>query len=925
MADTRELILRFTGDPRHLKQTLAQVRAELSQFSQGQVTTAQGVARQTQQSEQRRIADTVRAANQRLREEQRAAREVARITAETARQADRQERIREQAAKRLADAQIREAKRAARELERSLAAGRGGGGFSGGDITGSIASITSSLPIVGRLTSQFSGVTAGATAAGGAIGAVAGPIALVTAAAAAGIIVLVKLGTTFFDAAKEAAAFTGKFQDLSQQVGVSVETLSTLDIAASTTGGNIETVSASLAIFQKNLEEAHDPTSKEAKLLKELGVTSLDTEVALRQTIAGLFRLGEGSKQTEAVLQLFGRSGRFVNAILKESEGDLDKATKKFQEMGLVVSTKAAVAADRFNDSLEILDRQIASVTRTLVSDSIPVFIVFFEEISKGLTGNADSWQNWGRLIEAQVAGVIGTFKTLVQFVASRGTLDIESALNGNIEGILDAAERVRNKIGFEADLERIQRLSRGILAGRPGDRPDASKAASEAAARANKDIQLQQQALEESTRVNREALERERDLDIKSIEEWKEAAIDAQVARLADQQRILEQEKENARQFIKNREDLRLAIAEIDQKDEKAQNDFSLAVNKIRDEANKRRNEAFLNVNRQLLELSDSFREAEREKIKADLEDGIITLSGAKQRELALLTQAQVERLELIKLELNQQTTSAARKIELDIKKQQSEANYTKEFKRLTRERIDALVEEGAAQTPTPNEGRRIPENEFVPIDIGEPPRGLTLWEQAIESLQERLISFREFAQTALVGVFEGLAGAVGSAVEAWALYGESIGVAMKKSLAAVLARIAGESAAMAALHSIYALASLAFLDFRGAAQHALVALQFAALAAATGIGARAIAGNSFQQSGGGGGAGGGPRGGTSDRNRERDPIDLLRTQQRQEIHIFLHGEPGPGFDQQIIRTIVKDVRTNGPMRDTIINTAGG
>src|SRR5688572_9744221 len=292
MASTAELILKFTGDSRQLREVISAVRADLTRLGQTQVTTVANASRQavteTTRSEQRRIAETIKSANQRLREEQRTAREVSRIVAETARQAAAQERIRERAATQLTNVRIREAKRAAKELEASL--GQGSGGSSA--LFGSIAT---RIPGVGGLASEFASVTTAATAATGAVaGFVVGGGVLVG--------ILAAVGKQVFDLTKQTAEFQGKFFDLSQQVGVVVETLSTLDVIASTTGGNIDTVAASMAIFQKNLEDAHDPTSEEAKLLKQLGVTSLDTETALRQTLKGLFAMGEGARQTDSVL-----------------------------------------------------------------------------------------------------------------------------------------------------------------------------------------------------------------------------------------------------------------------------------------------------------------------------------------------------------------------------------------------------------------------------------------------------------------------------------------------------------------------------------------------------------------------------------------------------------------------------------------------
>lgn len=88
---------------------------------------------------------------------------------------------------------------------------------------------------------------------------------------------------------------------------------------------------------------------------------------------------------------------------------------------------------------------------------------------------------------------------------------------------------------------------------------------------------------------------------------------------------------------------------------------------------------------------------------------------------------------------------------------------------------------------------------------------------------------------------------GAMGDALRqgivAWILYGESLGKALKRALAEQLATLAAEFAIQALKHAAYALGSLAFGNFAGAAKHAAAAAAFTAAAAATGFAGRALA----------------------------------------------------------------------------------
>lgn len=747
-----------------------------------------------------------------------------------------------------------------------------------------------------------------------------GPLTGFATGLTVGITAVVGLGTAIFALTKQTAEFQGKFLDLSQQVGVTVETLSTLDVIASTTGGNIDSVTASLGIFQKHLEASHDPTSKEAKLLGELGVTSTNVEVALRQTIKGLFDLTDKTKQTDAALQLFGRGGRFVNAILKESHGDLDLATAKFQAMGLVVGGPAAAAADHFNDSLEILSRQLDAIGRQLTSKTIPVFTVFFEDLNEALTGSKDNWSSWGNLIETTVAAAIAHLKTFAQFIATRGNIDFESTFFINRDDILRRARALTAGLTAEDAAERAARLARS--SGRPGDTPDAGKAAAAAQARANKEIALTNRELERLTQFHRQVLERERQLDLKTTDEWVEASIDAALEHLGKQQAILESERENVRKFIKNRVDRAQALADIDLRDQQEQDVFQLSTQKAQDEGNKRRAASELALNRQLAQIRDSAREGELVRIKDELDRKAVTEAEAKARELALLKDAQAQRLLLIEFELGQQTTSADRKIELDNLKLESEQRYSDAFKKLTQERIDAINKEQAEEEQKRLRIKQLEEEEIArrsgrkaDKDTGPPPPPLPIpidWNAQL--ITAGIDTMRD--------AFAALGQAVGQAVQAFVLFG-SAGTSFRKFTAEVLASVAAQAAVKAIFELGEGLAMLALSYFTGnpkyaasAGAHFAAAAIYGGIAGVVTIAGRAVAGDAFKtksESGGG-----------SDTGGDRGALNTIETgrNQRQDrtIRIVLTSDLGE-LRKVIVGHVVRDYNDGGEIREVIAN----
>jgi hypothetical protein len=296
------------------------------------------------------------------------------------------------------------------------------------------------LPALGTAEAEMAGLTAATAEAGSGLGALiaaTGPVGFAIAAVAfqvATLVVAIKLLSEvgidvtkrFFDLAKSAAGFRGEMVDLSQQLGLSTETLSAFEIFAKTTGGNIGSITAALGIFQRKLEEGRDPATKAGQTFSELSVDIRDTETALRQTLTALAAMPEGFHQTATALELFGRGGKSILAILKEMHGDLDGAIERFRKMGLIISKEDAEAADKFNDQLLILELKFRAL---LGRDVIPAATDAVEDFSKFIDENREEI----RLLNDILGTLAGAVSTLFKVVLNEFRL-FQPALEFHIE-----------------------------------------------------------------------------------------------------------------------------------------------------------------------------------------------------------------------------------------------------------------------------------------------------------------------------------------------------------------------------------------------------------------------------------------------------------------------------------------------------------
>jgi hypothetical protein len=275
------------------------------------------------------------------------------------------------------------------------------------ELSTSIAALQGPLGgIAGRLSSIGS-----LAAGGGALTALAAALAAI-GGSAFGIYKLVS-------ATSEA---TGKFHDLSQQTGFSVETLSALGNAAETSGGSIDTIAASLGIFQRHMEEANEGNKETSRLLKALNIDFQDNEKALRQSFTTLSKLPQGAQQSALSMKLFGRSGREVQGVFKEAGGDIDKFTAKLEEMGILITTRAARKGDELSDTITRLRQKFEATGRSIANEFTPLVTDGLRTFSRWLNDNQKELISTAR----EVANLVKEISSLASFLHSISPLRLE-------------------------------------------------------------------------------------------------------------------------------------------------------------------------------------------------------------------------------------------------------------------------------------------------------------------------------------------------------------------------------------------------------------------------------------------------------------------------------------------------------------------
>jgi hypothetical protein len=789
---------------------------------------------------------------------------------------------------------------------------------------------------LGGVAGRLSSVGALATEAGGGLG-------IATAGAAALLVGVGALAVGIFKLTEATAEFQGQMFDLSQQTGVSVETLSTLDAVARTTGGDISAISQSLGVFQSHLENAQDPTSKEAKLLKDLGVESNNTEEAFRQTLTALSKLPEGFQQTADARDLFGgRGAKALLAILKETNGDLDGATERLRAMGILITGPAAQAADQFNDRLEETKLQIRGLAAIIGNEAMPTISEAIKDASKFITDNREIIVGWTHDVGDAAKGAawlatkiaeIGNQLTGLANIPTPLVLRFLSALDPT--GLSSIAQGLK-ALGTPTDIPALP--SNGALTPipvRPSNAPSGTRAKGGGGrAKSQTDeiyaaeIAASQAAADKEIEIQRhlaESLKLTYDENHATLEEYykgQQTLADAHFNTLIDEinreQAALDEAR--ARKLIKAKEADKKE-ADLVQRTSEAQNEFTEETRKIALQKQQALDKAELDLNKQLKQIQDTIREGELDKIEDQLKRGLITEAEAIKRKQELYKQEYDERVLLLNLELRQLSTNAARKVAINNELIEADTRYTDKFTQLTKDRIDAIMEEAhqAEQAHIEELERRTRESQenedpgrigkIIEGQLGPPPAAFDGW-----------LMLKNVALDAIQGIAQG----VGQMAQAWVLYGNAGPNAMKKMVASVLAGVAAQAAVNAVMELAYGIAALTpwgAAIYGPAPLHFKSAALFGSIALVAGLAGRAIAGDAFNQSTGGAAAGGGgrttptkPPGITADRRS-----GLQSGNQQVEVILKLSG----GLEQVIEGHVVNNWNKNGRIR-TVVQTDG-
>ena len=208
--------------------------------------------------------------------------------------------------------------------------------------------------------------------------------------------------------------------EMSQRVGVSVETLSVWKPAAEQSGVSGESFEKGLRKLSTTMLEAATGSEDAARGFAAIGVAVKNQDGTLRATDQVLLDLAErfkampdGAEKTALAVQLFGKSGADLIPFLNQGRDGINELAAEMQALGVQMSSETAAQAGNFNDTLDKLKLATQSIGNQIIASFLPAL----NDLAAGMVESAKQ----GGALRAILDGIVLALKVLALGAATVG------------------------------------------------------------------------------------------------------------------------------------------------------------------------------------------------------------------------------------------------------------------------------------------------------------------------------------------------------------------------------------------------------------------------------------------------------------------------------------------------------------------------
>lgn len=288
---------------------------------------------------------------------------------------------------------------------------------------------------------------------------------------------LIKLGQLTI----KGAGYADEINTLAAKTGLTTEKIQELKYAAELTDVSVETMAGSLTKLEKNMASAEKGTGTAADTFKKLGVEIKKEDGTFRSnydvmmdTLKALSKVEDEVERDSLAMNVFGKSAKELNPLLKKSSEELDAITKAAHDSGYVLSDEVLQKYQQFDDSVHMLETGLESLEHGFGIILLPFLtqiatdgVSLLNEFAKGVVDANGDIEKIGKTIDTVfpkfLKKVVDNLPEGVKIVKQMITTFL-TTVNNNLPAFLEAGMDILEAIvdGL-LNQESIQNIMDGI------------------------------------------------------------------------------------------------------------------------------------------------------------------------------------------------------------------------------------------------------------------------------------------------------------------------------------------------------------------------------------------------------------------------------------------------------------------------------
>lgn len=244
----------------------------------------------------------------------------------------------------------------------------------------------------------------------------------------------------------------------SQAIGMSTEAFTSLAYAAKLGGVSTEEFEKHMAKLSKAIVSASGGSGAAADAFKAMGVSVQNSDGTFRSVddvflnLADRFsRMESGAQKTAAAMEIFGKGGAQMIPVLNSGAAGIRSLQEEADALGVTISTKTGIEAERLNDALERLHASTQGMVNVAMAELVPALANAAEAMVK--------WEKENGIVTAAAKTLVDIVKTL-----ATGANVLWAALNVLAVSLAYIADVIYSMVAVQVDVA-IQLFKRWAVA----------------------------------------------------------------------------------------------------------------------------------------------------------------------------------------------------------------------------------------------------------------------------------------------------------------------------------------------------------------------------------------------------------------------------------------------------------------------------